>query len=143
MGLLAVRARCFLNAWKKNATGFMTIEYSMSGKWARAAELAPADDAFLRVLVVIDAPQQQMKRRVIKKPAAAATIARPEARHADQPLDVSLLHRGVMLPVGPAWLTVMCDAGNRTARWAARCRCEFDADVAINREDTRSRRDWR
>src|SRR5215467_6026629 len=25
---------------------------------------------------------------------------------------------GVMLPVGPAWLTVMCDAGSRTARWA-------------------------
>ena len=25
---------------------------------------------------------------------------------------------GVMLPVGPAWLTVMCDADNRTARWA-------------------------
>jgi hypothetical protein len=25
---------------------------------------------------------------------------------------------GVMLPVGPAWLTVMCDAGNRIARWA-------------------------
>jgi DNA invertase Pin-like site-specific DNA recombinase len=23
-----------------------------------------------------------------------------------------------MLPVGPAWLTVMCDAGSRTARWA-------------------------
>jgi hypothetical protein len=25
---------------------------------------------------------------------------------------------GVMLPVGPAWLTVMCDAGSRAARWA-------------------------
>ena len=25
---------------------------------------------------------------------------------------------GVMLPVGPAWLTVMCDAGSRPARWA-------------------------
>jgi hypothetical protein len=25
---------------------------------------------------------------------------------------------GVMLPVRPAWLTVMCDAGSRTARWA-------------------------
>ena len=24
---------------------------------------------------------------------------------------------GVMLPVGPAWLTVMCDAGSRPARW--------------------------
>src|SRR5262249_3092508 len=27
---------------------------------------------------------------------------------------------GVMLPVGPAWLTVMCDVGSRTARWARR-----------------------
>src|SRR5260370_33049388 len=35
-----------------------------------------------------------MKRRVIQKPAAAAAIARPEARHADQPLDLTLLHRG-------------------------------------------------
>jgi hypothetical protein len=25
---------------------------------------------------------------------------------------------GVMLPLGSAWLTVMCDVGNRTARWA-------------------------
>src|SRR5215813_8455627 len=57
-------------------------------------ELAPADDTFLHVLVVIDAPQQQMKRRTIKKPAVAATVARPEARHADQPLDLSLLHCG-------------------------------------------------
>jgi hypothetical protein len=23
-----------------------------------------------------------------------------------------------MLPVGPAWLTVMCDVGSHTARWA-------------------------
>jgi hypothetical protein len=42
-------------------------------------ELARADDAFLHVLVVIDAPQQQMKRRAIKKPAADAAVARPEA----------------------------------------------------------------
>src|SRR5260370_7071174 len=57
-------------------------------------ELGPADDAFLHVLVVINAPQQQMKRHAIKKPAAVAAVARPEARHADQPLDLSLLHRG-------------------------------------------------
>jgi hypothetical protein len=57
-------------------------------------ELAPADDAFLYVLVVIDAPQQQMERHVIKKPATAAAVARPEARYADQSLDSSLLHRG-------------------------------------------------
>jgi hypothetical protein len=25
---------------------------------------------------------------------------------------------GLMLPVGPAWLTVRCDAGSRAARWA-------------------------
>src|SRR3954466_15469209 len=55
-------------------------------------ELAPADDAFLQVLVVIDAPQQQMKRRATKEPAAAEAVACPEARQADQPLDVSLLH---------------------------------------------------
>src|SRR6266487_2368453 len=35
-----------------------------------------------------------MKRHAIKKPAATAAVARPEARHADQPLDLSLLHRG-------------------------------------------------
>src|SRR5262245_60759096 len=35
-----------------------------------------------------------MKSQVIKKPAMAAAFARPEACHADQPLDVSLLHRG-------------------------------------------------
>src|SRR5262250_2754622 len=50
-------------------------------------ELAPADYSFLRVLVVIDASHQQMKPQVIKKPAMAAAFARPEACHADQPLD--------------------------------------------------------
>jgi hypothetical protein len=30
-------------------------------------ELAPANDAFLHVLVVIDAPQQQMKRRATRR----------------------------------------------------------------------------
>src|SRR6266478_1353542 len=39
--------------------------------------------------------------------------AEPSARADDK----DYLH-GVMLPVGPAWLTVMCDAGTRTARWA-------------------------
>src|SRR5262249_40375025 len=57
-------------------------------------ELAPANDAFLQVLVGIDAPQQQMNRRVVKTPAVTAAVARPEACHADQPLDLSLLHRG-------------------------------------------------
>src|SRR5262249_15886477 len=57
-------------------------------------ELAPADDAFLYVLVVIDAPQQQMESHVIKKPTTAAAVARTEARYADQSLDSSLLHRG-------------------------------------------------
>src|SRR5215472_12648957 len=35
-----------------------------------------------------------MKSHVIKKPATAAAVARPEARYADQSLDSSLLHRG-------------------------------------------------
>ena len=39
--------------------------------------------------------------------------ADPSARADDQDY-----RHGVMLPVGPAWLTVMCDAGSRTARWA-------------------------
>src|SRR6516165_719078 len=39
--------------------------------------------------------------------------ADPSARVDDQDY-----RHGVMLPVGPAWLTVMCDAGSRTARWA-------------------------
>src|SRR5260221_11607595 len=39
--------------------------------------------------------------------------ADPSARADDQDC-----RHGVMLPVGSAWLTVMCDAGNRIARWA-------------------------
>src|SRR5215467_3306359 len=39
--------------------------------------------------------------------------ADPSARADDQDY-----RHGVMLPVGPAWLTVMCDAGSCTARWA-------------------------
>src|SRR5262245_64560625 len=35
-----------------------------------------------------------MESQVIKEPATAAAVARPEARYADQPLDSSLLHRG-------------------------------------------------
>ena len=35
-----------------------------------------------------------MESHVIKKPATAATVARPESRYADQSLDSSLLHRG-------------------------------------------------
>ena len=34
--------------------------------------LAPADDTFLHVLVVINAPQEQMKRQVIKTPGVGA-----------------------------------------------------------------------
>src|ERR1700737_12691 len=34
-----------------------------------------------------------MERRAMKKPPAAAAVARPETRHADQPLDLSLLSR--------------------------------------------------
>src|SRR6266511_345226 len=36
----------------------------------------------------------------------------PSARAHDQNC-----RHGVMLPVGSAWLSVMCDAGRRTARW--------------------------
>src|SRR5215467_7250511 len=39
--------------------------------------------------------------------------ADPSARADDQDY-----RHGVMLPVGRAWLTVMCDAGSCTARWA-------------------------
>src|SRR5262249_1223220 len=37
-------------------------------------ELAPADDTFLHVLVIIEAPQQQMKCHAVKKPAVAAAV---------------------------------------------------------------------
>src|SRR5215467_1568518 len=39
-------------------------------------------------------PRQQMESHAIKNPATAATVARPEARYADQTLDSSPLHRG-------------------------------------------------
>src|SRR5215470_4732824 len=39
--------------------------------------------------------------------------ADPSARADDQDC-----RHGVILPLGPAWLTVMCDAGSCTARWA-------------------------
>jgi hypothetical protein len=41
----------------------------------------------------------------------------PSARADDQDC-----RHGVMLPVGLAWLTVMCDASSWTARWRARRR---------------------
>jgi hypothetical protein len=41
---------------------------------------------------------------------------------------------GVMLPVGPAWLTVMCDADNRTARWAGGLKRVSKAVAAAKRE---------
>src|SRR5215468_7956849 len=53
-----------------------------------------AEHTFLHVLIVVDATQQQVERRPIKKAAVSTAIARPEARHADQPLDLRLLHRG-------------------------------------------------
>ena len=39
--------------------------------------------------------------------------ADPSARADDQDY-----RHGIMFLVGPAWLSVMCDAGGRTARWA-------------------------
>src|SRR5262249_61948933 len=47
-----------------------------------------------QVCAVRAAPKQEMKRRGTKAPAVAAAVACTEARHADQPLDVSLLHCG-------------------------------------------------
>ena len=41
---------------------------------------------------------------------------------------------GVMLPVGPAWLTVMCDADNRTARWAGGLKRVSKAVATAKRE---------
>src|SRR5262249_34985495 len=64
------------------------------GRHDLPVELAIADDPFLHILVVVDAPQQQMQHGVIKKSAMAAAVASPEACHADQPFDVILLHRG-------------------------------------------------
>jgi hypothetical protein len=40
--------------------------------------VASADDAFLHVLVVIDAPQQQMERRNIKNPPRPRLSPAPE-----------------------------------------------------------------
>src|SRR5262249_52425683 len=44
--------------------------------------LPPADNTFLPALVVIAAPQQKINPPTKKNPAVAATVARPEARHA-------------------------------------------------------------
>ncbi|SRR5258708_37348032 len=65
-------------------------------------ELAPADDEFLHVLVVIDTSQHQVKSHVIKKSTAAAAVASPEARHADQPLDLSLALASLWRKTGSA-----------------------------------------
>jgi hypothetical protein len=53
--------------------------------------------------------------------------ADPSARADDQDY-----RHGVMLLVGPAWLTVMCDAGSRTARWAGGLKSVSEA-VAVAR----------
>src|SRR4051794_2118599 len=68
-------------------------------------ELAVADDAFLHVLVVIDAPQQQMKRDAVKKSAMAAAVAGPEAR----------LRGAPAIPDRPRWRA-------RARQYAARAR---------------------
>jgi hypothetical protein len=45
----------------------------------------------------------------------AFTVSRPIPLLAPM---IRTVATGLMLPVGPAWLTVMCDAGSRTARCA-------------------------
>ena len=61
-------------------------------------EVAPADDALLHVLVIIDASQQQMERRAVKKPAAATAVASGLSPRLNAP-------ERSTLP-----LTVICDA---------------------------------
>jgi len=73
----------------------VTVEYHwLEGRYDQLPSLI--SDLVRRkvVLVVIDTAHQQMESHVIKEPATAATVARPEARYADQPFDSSLLHRG-------------------------------------------------
>src|SRR6266446_7852076 len=53
--------------------------------------------------------------------------ADPSARADDQNC-----RHGVMLPVGSAWLSVMCDAGSRTARWVDGLKRAFRAVVVSN-----------
>jgi hypothetical protein len=53
-------------------------------------ELAPADDAFLSVLVIIDAPRQQFERRAIQKPNAPRLSPAPDPV---TQIDMSLLER--------------------------------------------------
>src|SRR6516225_4213624 len=94
-GPMVVETRVPLARIDKRAIGFRLWPAGQDhGTHDHPVELAPADDAFLYVFVVVDAPQQQMESHVIKKPAAAATVARPKARYADQTLDSSFLHRG-------------------------------------------------
>src|SRR6516225_1998674 len=69
---------------------------SSLARWSRSRDARSPSRACScgRCVVVIDATQQQMESHAIEKPATAATVARPEARYADQTLDSSLLHRG-------------------------------------------------
>src|SRR5215831_1212443 len=57
----------------------------------------------------------------------------PSARADDQNC-----RHGLMLPVGSAWLSVMCDAGSRTARWVDGLKRAFRV-VVVARQDLRGR----
>src|SRR5262249_62254562 len=57
-------------------------------------ELAQTDASSFYFLRQRGAPQRSGDTIIKTPPATAATVARPEARYADQTLDSSLLHRG-------------------------------------------------
>src|SRR4029453_3464187 len=59
-----------LNHGEFDASEMSLSSYTILRSHDHPVELASADDAFLHVLVVIDAPQQQMNPQAIKKPAA-------------------------------------------------------------------------
>src|SRR5947208_16179224 len=78
-----------------------------------------------------------MKHRAIKKPAPAPAVARPEARHADQPLDLSLLHRGAehsrRFGEKPHWLERSA-GGERTRREKGGCNGNGKTETRVVRE---------
>jgi hypothetical protein len=77
-GPMVVETRVPLARIDKRAIGFRLWPAGQDhGTHDHPVELAPADDAFLYVFVVVDAPQQQMESHAIKKPATAAISPAP------------------------------------------------------------------
>jgi hypothetical protein len=72
---------------------------------------------FFELRVINRNPSSRPRQRTHRMPRLEGGLhglkADPSARADDQDY-----RHGVMLPLGPAWLTVMCDAGSRTARSA-------------------------